>query len=470
MATRLLRVPRLAAAVALVAAAVCLSGYAQTAKSDSVSSYLPISRRIAMAALLGNEALSNLHVLCHSVGHRLSGSPGEAKAIPWAVDALKRAGCDRVTTEPVAVPTWSRGHTSVKLLTPVIEDLPALALGGSVGTTSGPIEADVVVARSFNDLERLGKLGIQGKIVVYDVPWDGYGKTVRFRSDGASRAAEYGAVAVLTRSAGFGGTRTPHTGAMTYADGVAKIPAAALAFEDAGRIGKYASAGVAVRMRIDLGCRTSADSMGANVIGDYFGSDRPDEIVLLGAHLDSWDVGHGAQDDGGGVVSVIEAVAVLKRLGLRPRRTIRVVLFANEENGLRGARAYAAAHAPTMKLHVAAIENDGGVEKPVGFGMNFPKGTLATDPRAVAFRDIVGLLEPLGAANAAMEGGGADIGQLGPYGVPLMSINTVGSRYFEWHHTELDTFDKIVPSELDKHVAVHSIMAFVLADMTTTLR
>lgn len=456
------------AAVALVATAVVVSVSAQTPSVREA--YGATARRISMAALLGNQALDRLHHLCKRIGPRLAGSPAQSAAEAWAYEELRRAGCDVVRREPCKVPVWVRGRAVVERLGPDGESLPVLALGGSVGTPPGGLEADVVVARSFVELDRLGTAGVRGKIVVFDVPWEGYGKTVAYRVDGASRAAALGAVGVLVRSSGFGGSRTPHTGTLKYAEGVKEIPAAALSFEDAGRIGKEVRDGRTVRLRMELGCRTLPDADGANIVGDYLGSEVPDEIVLLAAHLDSWDVGEGAQDDGGGVASVIEAVAVLKRLGLRPRRTIRVVLFANEENGLRGARAYEAAHRGAAPLHVAAIENDGGVETPTGFGMRLPPGVDVGDPRFRRFAEIVELLAPLGAARATPGGGGADIAPLAPHGVPLFSINTVGSRYFEWHHTTLDTFEAVEPKALDAHVAIHAILAYVLADMRDTLR
>lgn len=455
-------------AVALVATAVVVSVHAQ---SPSIAdAYGAVARRIATASLLGNGALDRLHHLCRVIGPRLAGSPAQAKAEAWAVEELRRAGCDVVRREPCKVPVWVRGHARVEITSPERETLPVLALGGSVGTPEGGIEADVVTVRSFVELDRLGKENVRGKIVVYDVPWEGYGKTVSYRVDGAARAAALGAVGVLVRSSGFGGSRTPHTGTLKYVEGVAEIPAAALSFEDAGRIGKTVREGKAVRIRMDLGCRTLPDADGANIVGDYLGSEKPDEIVLLGAHLDSWDVGEGAQDDGGGVASVVEVPAVLKRLGLRPRRTIRIVLFTNEENGLRGARAYEAAHRTTAMRHVAAIENDGGVETPVGFGMKLPAGATTDDPRFRMFTDIVALLGPLGAAQATTNGGGADIAPLAPHGVPMMSINTVGTRYFEWHHTVLDTFEAVDPKALDAHVGIHAVLAYVLADMRETLR
>jgi carboxypeptidase Q len=293
---------------------------------------------------------------------------------------------------------------------------------------------------------------------------------VQYRSSGASRAARLGAKGVLVRSAGPSGLRTPHTGALRYEDDAPKIPAAAISSEDAAMLGRLAEKGGSVVVRMSLGCETRPDAESANVIGELVGSTNPEEVVVVGGHLDSWDDGQGAQDDGGGVVTALEAVAHLKRLGLRPRRTIRVVLWTNEENGLRGALAYRDRYRDDLANHVLAIETDGGLEKPIVFGIGLRRGR-GEEPSerhlaaAEVLRAVTGLLASIGADTLSHDGGGADIGPLMREGVLGMSISTVGERYFEWHHTEADTLDKIDPRNLDLHVAALAVMTYVVADM-----
>jgi hypothetical protein len=345
-----------------------------------------------------------------------------------------------------------------------------LGLGNSIGTPPEGIEADVVPVRDFDHLAALGD-AVRGKIVLYTKampPYDaergaGYGETVIYRTQGASRAAKQGAVAALVRSVTATSLRTPHTGTLTYALDAPRIPAAALSVEDATWIERRAADGVKVRVRLTMEARFGEDVPSANVVGELRGAARPDEVVLVGAHLDSWDVGHGAHDDGANCVAVMEALRTLSCLGLRPRRTIRAVLFVNEENGLRGAIAYAAKEREALGSHVAAVEADAGCYAPLGFTAPAPKG-----PRAAAaqerMRDLLTLLAPLGASRLREGGSGADIGLLEPSGVPLFGLDVEGSRYFDVHHTEADTFEKVAKEDLDRVAAVLAVTAFVLAD------
>jgi Zn-dependent M28 family amino/carboxypeptidase len=278
-------------------------------------------------------------------------------------------------------------------------------------------------------------------------------------------------VAVLVRSAGPSGLRTPHTGALRYEEGAPKIPAAAISAEDAAMLGRLASKETPVVIRMALGCETRPDVESANVVGELVGAVKPEEIVVVGGHLDSWDVGQGAHDDGGGVVTALEAVAHLKRIGLRPRRTIRVVFWTNEENGLRGAHAYRDQHKDALGRHVLAIETDGGLEKPIGFGFGLKPDRKETEvserhlAAAETLRAVTSLLASIGADTFTLDGGGADIGPLMREGVFGMSIDTVGERYFDWHHTEADTIDKIDPRNLDLHVAALAVVTYVVADL-----
>jgi carboxypeptidase Q len=425
----------------------------------------PASRLIG-AALTDNEGWEKLAYLCDRIGHRLAGSPAMAESIRWAAETMRRDGLENVQTPKVMVPHWMRGAESLELLEPGPHRVAMLGLGNSVGTPADGITAEVLVVETFEEMEKLGADQVRGRIVLYNAPWQGYGRTVQYRSSGASRAARLGAVAALVRSVGPVSLRTPHTGMLSYVEGPPRIPAAAVSIEDAERIARLAARGVKVRVRLKMEARMLPEAEGANVIGEYRGREKPEEIVALGGHYDSWDVGHGAHDDGAGCVAAWQAVVLMKKLGLRPRRTVRVVLWANEENGLAGANAYRQWAGDAVKNHVAAIEMDGGAERPVGFGLGM--GNVSEEVWARALRraqEIGALLEGIGAAEIRRGGGGADIGPLMRAGVPGLGHLTVGTHYFDWHHTEADTLDKVDPQEFRKNVAALAVMAYVLADM-----
>jgi Zn-dependent M28 family amino/carboxypeptidase len=343
-----------------------------------------------------------------------------------------------------------------------------LGLGGSVGTPPEGVIGEVVTVASFEELEALPRSAVEGKVVVYAVAWEGYGRTVRYRSTGASRAAAKGAVAALVRSATGRSLATPHTGALSYADDLPKIPAAAITLEDAEWFARMKALGRTVVVRLTMGARTLPDADSANVIAEIRGSELPEEVVVMGGHYDSWDVGQGAHDDGAACIAAWQALEILADLGLRPRRTLRVVLWTNEENGLAGGRAYRELVGDAVKNHVAAIEMDGGAERPVGFGVG---GRDAPAGGAVEIlRPIGELLERIDAGAITAGGGGADIGPLMREGVPGLALRTVGERYFDWHHTEADTLDKVEPENLRKATGMLAVMGFVLADMPGTLR
>ena len=289
----------------------------------------------------------------------------------------------------------------------------------------------------------------------------GYGATVPIRSNGASRAAKVGAAAVLIRSVGTSNARFPHTGALNYAEGVGKIPAAALAVNDADLLHRYLGAGKRVRVRMRLGARTLPDAQTANVVGEIPGREKPEEIVLVGGHLDSWDLGMGAIDDGAGCGIAIEAARLVGALPRRPRRTIRVVLFANEENGLAGGRAYAKAHAAELVRHAAAVEADAGAGRASGFGWT------AGPSAAPLMAELGAFLAPFGSVDAKKGGGGADISPMRAAGVPMFSPSQDVSRYFDIHHTADDTFDKIDREELNTNVATVAALLYTLAETET---
>ena len=393
---------------------------------------------------------------------RLAGTENLEKAIVWALEAMKKDGLDNVRAEKVKVPHWVRGEEGAEILEPAFHRLPMLGLGGSVGTPPQGITAEVAVVRSFDELETLGPK-VKGKIVCYNVPYEGYGKTVRYRGSGASRAAKHGALAALLRSVGPVSMQTPHTGGMHYDGSAPQIPAAAVTIEGAEMLQRMQDRGEKIVLRLKMGARMLPDADSANVLAEVRGREKPDEIVLLGGHFDSWDVGPSVLDDGGGCIASWEALRLVRKLGLKPRRTIRVVLWTNEENGLKGALAYRDGHRAELGNHVAAIESDGGVFRAKGFGFSG-----AREGRTLLER-LARLLEPLEAAAIEEGGGGADIGPLMKEGVPGMDLRVHGERYFDFHHTPADTLDKLKPEELSSCVAALAVMAYALADAEETL-
>jgi Zn-dependent M28 family amino/carboxypeptidase len=334
-----------------------------------------------------------------------------------------------------------------------------LGLGMSIGTAPGGITEDVISVETFDDLAKLGREKIQGKIVLYNEEYRGYGPTRVYRATGASRAAAFGAVAALVRSATPLAMQIPHTGEMNYDESQPKIPAAAVSPEDAMLMAWLTSKGIPVKVHLEMQARTLPDADSADVIGEIPGREHPEEVVVMGGHIDSWDVGQGAQDDGASIVACLQAVALMKKLGLQPRRTIRVAFWVNEENGGRGGVAYREFVGDQIKNHVAAIEMDGGAEAPRGYGAGVDAASADT------LRQIGRLLERVGASEITPGGGGSDIGPLMRDGVPGLGERTTGTHYFDWHHTEADTLDKVNPDDFRKNVASLAVMGYVLADM-----
>lgn len=415
--------------------------------------------RIIGAALVDDTGWNRLAYMTDRIGHRLSGSAALDKAIAWTVEEMRRDGLDNVHTEKVMVPHWVRGAESATLIEPVERSLTMLGVGNSVGTGPEGVTADVVVVRNYDELDRLGE-AVRGKIVCYNVPYTDYGATVRYRGSGASRAAKFGAVAVLVRSVGPVSLDTPHTGALRYDEAFPKIPAAAITIEGAETLGRMQGRGERMRLKLVMNAKMLADVESANVVADLKGSKYPEQIILLAAHLDSWDTGTGAHDDAGGCIQIWEAIRILKKLGLRPARTIRIVLYTNEENGLRGGTGYLDAHRAEVANHLLAIETDSGTFRPEGFNITTTNVAL----RAM-LTEIASLLAPIGANALGPDGGGADIGPLMEAGVPGGNLNVEGSTYFHFHHTHADTLDKIEPRDLSLCVAALAVMAFMAADV-----
>lgn len=423
-----------------------------------IEPYRPISQRLIAEAQSSDFTWRRLAELTDTFGHRLSGSESLERAIDWAVATMKADGLDNVRKEPVMVPRWVRGRESLELVAPIRQSLPMLGLGNSTATPASGIEADVIVVRDFDDLTaRAG--AVKGKIVLFNVPFTSYGTTVVYRSTGPSQAAKLGAVATLVRSVGPPGLRTPHTGATRYEAGLPQIPAAAITTEDADRFQRLQDRGIPIRVRLSMEARFEADSQSYNVVGELRGRELPQEIVLIGGHFDSWDVGTGASDDGGGCIATWEAVRMMKKLGLQPRRTVRVVLFTNEENGLRGGNGYRDAHQAELANHVLLMESDGGVFDPAGFGFTGPDAARQT------VTTIASLLRPLGADPILPSGGGADIEPSGrAAGIAMMS-HVVKGDYFLIHHTHADTIDRISPKQIGDNAAAIAVMAYVVADL-----
>lgn len=426
--------------------------------------------RLVAAARADTLAYTRLGELCDRFGHRLSGSPSLERAITWAAGLMQQDGFE-VALEPAQVPVWVRGEERVTLLAPVERELGVLGLGMTIGTPPGGIEAEVVVVRSFDALAALGRSGVEGRIVLFDVPFTTYGQTAAYRGRGAIEAAKLGAVAALVRSVTSESLYTPHTGGMRYQDDVPKIPAAALTVEDSAWLGRLYDQGVKPRLRLELGAEHKGTTTSHNVVATLRGRERPEEIVLLGCHYDSWDVGQGAQDDGAGCLLVWRAAQLMIEQGIQPRRSVRVVLFTNEENGLGGARAYAEAHAAELGQHVVAVESDTGNGRADGFRVELRPET----PRADALRTL-GLLfelsrglEALGGARFVLEGSGADLIPLVAAGVPGLGVNHDTTTYWPIHHTQADTFDRIDLEDLRHNLALVTATAWHLAEMPERL-
>jgi hypothetical protein len=448
-------ISRTAALAALLGAAA-----AQASRSQSLTEqYQPAADKLIAAALTDNEGYDRLTYLCYRIGARLSGSRALERAVQWSAEQMKAAGLSNVRVIPAKVPHWERGGESARMLGPLDKPLHMLGLGMSIGTPKGGITADVVVVENFDDLNKLGRKRIQGKIVVYNEEYHGYGPTRVYRATGAARAAEFGAVAALVRSATPLGMQIPHTGEMNYDESQPKIPAAAISPEDAMMIAKLYAQGVPVRVHLEMGARMLPDADSGDVIGEIPGKTHPEQVVVIGGHLDSWDVGQGAQDDGASIIACLQALAIIHKLGFEPQRTLRVAFWVNEENGGRGGEAYRAWIGDKIKDQVAAIEMDGGAEAPRGYGASVDEHSLDM------LNQIAKLLEKIGANEIRPGGGGSDIQPLVRDGVPGLSESTVGTHYFDWHHTEADTLDKVNIDDFRKNVASLAVMSFALADM-----
>jgi Zn-dependent M28 family amino/carboxypeptidase len=432
--------------------------------------YRDVASRILAAAQADTGAWQKLGHLTDRIGHRLSGSRSLDQAIEWAQAAMKADGHEGVRAEKVMVPHWVRGPESAALIAPVERPIAVLGLGGTVATPRRGLVAEVVVVRDFDEMEKRAE-EVKGKIVLFNHPMPayseekgpGYGEAVVYRGEGPARAAALKARGVLVRSVTARSLRSPHTGATHYAEGQKPIPAAAVSVEDAELISRLAAAGEPVKLRLLLSGRRLPDAPSANVVAELRGREKPDEVVVISGHIDSWDVGQGAHDDGAGCVIAMQALTVLRKLGLTPRRTIRAVLFTNEENGLAGAHQYVTDHTAELPRHVMALEADSGAFQPRGFEVEGSEAAL----RQVT--DIATLLEPIGGQRARAGHSGSDVGPMGVAGVPRLGLWMDRSTYFDYHHSEADTLDKVNPRDLALDVAAVAVIAYVVADMPERL-
>ncbi|HEY1166897.1 MAG TPA: M20/M25/M40 family metallo-hydrolase [Chitinophaga sp.] len=412
-------------------------------------------RRLADDVLTHSTAYANLKVLTKEIGGRLAGSPQMPKAEQWGFKALKAAGADTVYLQECMVPHWVRGDKEeVRIISKrrdFIPPLQVLALGNSIGSGPEGITAPVIEVASFADLEAK-KDQVKGKIVFYNYHFNStfiktfhaYGDAFMYRAAGASRAAKYGALAVIVRSMSHAANNFPHTGAMRYNDSFPKIPAVAIGLEDADKLSNRISDDKDMKIYFRTTCHFLPDTIGHNVIGELKGSEQPEQVITVGGHLDSWDVNEGAHDDGTGCVQSIEVLRAFKALGIRPKHTLRVVLFANEENGTRGGQKYADAAKAAGEKHLFALESDAGGFTPRGFSF-----TASPEQRAKV-KSWASLLLPYGLYDFDEEGGGTDVGPLNEHlGIPIGELSPDSQRYFDIHHAQSDVFEAVNKRELE---------------------
>lgn len=427
-------------------------------------------RKIYDFYLTESKCYKSLEVLCKTIGPRLSGSKNAEQAVRWAKKAMYEAGADTVYLQPCMVTHWERGEkekceirfSKQKSILP----LNLIALGGSVATPVNGLNASVIEVKSFEELDQLGEKNIKGKVVFYNVFFNpknirtgtSYGETVKYRYDGPSKAAKYGAVATVVRSMSSSDNDSPHTGVMKYDTAVSqsKIPAFALSFKAADILSEKLKSDPRLSLYLKSNCKSFPDAPSFNVIGEIKGSEKPNEYIITGGHLDSWDNGEGAHDDGAGVVQSIEALAMFKKNGIKPKHSIRAVAFMNEENGLGGGKAYGKEAEEKKLKHIAAIETDAGGFTPRGFGVDTTAGMYQT------VSNWLPLFKPYFISYITPGGGGADIGPLEKLGVPCIGYEPDGQRYFDIHHTEDDTFDKVNKRELELGAAAIGSLMYLI--------
>jgi carboxypeptidase Q len=425
------------------------------------------AKRLIDAAMADSSAWGRLAELTDTFGSRLSGSKALEDAIDWILGQMKKDGLANVRGEPVMVPHWVRGAESATLVTPRSTPLHMIGLGMSVGTPANGITAPVLVVDSFEDLQKHAA-DAKGKIVVFDhafpldvPPMEGYRQAVAYRGGAPAAAAKVGAVAALIRSVSSFSIQNPHTGSTRYDSTVAtKVPAAALSVEDIEMLHRMQRRGQKITINLKMSAQTLPDAPSRNVVAELRGTEKPDEVVVLGGHIDSWDVGNGAMDDGGCSVTAWEAVRLMSKLGLKPKRTVRVVLWTNEENGGRGGRGYRDAHMAELPKHSVAMECDNGVFKPLGFRF---QGSGA----GLEFAKAVGAIA--GASRVVSGDGEADVGPILQRGVPGLALDVDDTKYFWYHHSSGDMMNVIDKTELSQCIAMMAAMAYIIADLDQPL-
>jgi carboxypeptidase Q len=420
--------------------------------------------------LTQSSAYNWLHYLCKNIGHRIAGSPAGAAAVEYTRQMLDTIGSDKVWLQPVKVPYWTRGNIAeCRIINSQIAGdikLAACALGYSASTDVTGLSAEVIEVKSVSELEKMDASKVKGKIIFFNTPMDptkvstfsAYGEAGHQRTAGPRKAAEKGAVGALVRSLTLKADDIPHSG-VTIFDDISPIPALGLGIQSAERLSAILKKET-VKVHIRLDCKKHKDQLTYNVIGEIKGTEFPDKIILVGGHIDSWDLGEGAHDDGAGCVQSMEVLHVFKRLGIKPRHTIRCVLFANEENGLKGGSTYADEAKNKGEIHVAAIESDGGGHTPRGFGMDaVPEILKDAYTKTQKFREI---LAPYGFYELVTGGSGADIGPLKSQNVVLFGYRPDSQRYFDFHHTENDVFESVHKRELELGAAGIASLVYLI--------
>ncbi|MFN3850570.1 MAG: M20/M25/M40 family metallo-hydrolase [Spirosomataceae bacterium] len=425
-------------------------------------------RKIYNEILSNGEAYQTLNYLCKKVGPRLSGSEGAKKAVDYTKSVMEKYGFDKVFLQDVMVPHWVRGAKEQAFIFDGTKKIavPIAALGGSVATPKEGIKAEIIEVKSFQELKNLGSEKVKGKIVFFNRPmdptkintFDAYGGAVEQRGQGASQAAQYGAIGTIVRSMNLVQDDFPHTGGMRYSGG-AMIPAAAISTNGANLLSDILKKNPKAQFFFKQNCETLPDAPSHNVIGEIRGSEKPDEIIVVGGHLDSWDLAEGAHDDGAGCVQSIEVLRALKAIGYKPKRTIRAVMFMNEENGLRGGTKYADLAKQNGEKNVYAIESDNGGFTPRGFGI------VGTEEQIKKITQFNHLLAPYGLAEIGKGGGGADIGPLASTGTVLLGFKPDSQRYFDFHHASSDVFESVNKRELELGAASMAAMVYILDNL-----
>jgi carboxypeptidase Q len=449
------------------AALTCAIALAASVASSPLRAQSTPADNLIDGALKDSAAWNRLAELVDTFGNRPVGSTSLESAIDWIVAQMKKDGLDNVHTEPVMVPHWVRGRESATLLAPHAAPLHMLGLGRSIGTPAGGITAEVLVVNDFADLHAHAAQA-KGKIVLFDhhfdtekPPFEAYGEAVIYRFAGADSAAAYGAVASLIRSVTPHSLSTPHTGAMGYGDttaGAHHVPAAAITLEDADMLHRIQNRGQPIRVTLQMEAHMLPDAHSRNIIAEVRGSEHPDEVIVLGGHIDSWDVGQGAMDDGGGFVSAWEAVRLIKQLGLKPKRTIRVVGWVNEEMGGRGSVAYRDAHRAEIPKTKFAMESDNGAFTPKGVRLTGPDSLLPV------LKEIIAPLARIGVTQATKGDPEADVTPLAEAGVPALSLDIDASRYFWYHHTDADMMNALDPKQVGECVATMGVVVLGAAN------